>query len=151
MTYTATIPATAVSLTPGQYTVTSSLGISLTDATPGSGGVTIQPTTIPGEIQQSLIGGNDAGVDLGTAAVSNDIFGSTSTTNYSGGPAIYNLGSSASTISVATTFTLSGGASVGLSGFFNVQSVPEPSSFWFGLVAFGAFGLMLIRVRRSRI
>jgi hypothetical protein len=148
MEYTASIPATTVSLAPGQYAVSSSLGISLTDAMPSSG-VTIQPVSSPGAIQQAFVGANDAGVDLGTATITNGSFGSTSTTNYTGA-AIYNLAAPATTISLSTSFDLSAGASVGLSGFFNVQAVPEPSSVGFGLVAAGAFVFLMMRARRSR-
>jgi hypothetical protein len=147
--YTASIPATAASLAAGAYTVSSSLGISLTDANPSSG-VWIAPTGSPTAIQQGLIGGNDAGVDLGTAQVNNNSFGSTSTTNYSGGPLTYNLAAPASNISIAESFDLSAGASVGLSGFFNVQAAPEPSSVGLALIAAGMFAFLVIRSRRSR-
>jgi hypothetical protein len=147
--YTASIPATAASLAPGAYTVTSSLGISLTDANPNAP-VWIAPTGSPNAIQQGLIGGSDAGVDLGTAQVSNSAFGSTTTTNYSGGPLVYNLTAPASDVSISETFDLSAGASVGLSGFFNVQAVPEPSSVGFALIAAGAFAGLIIRSRRLR-
>ena len=149
MTYTASIPAVPASLAPGAYTVSSSLGISLTDASEGNS-VSVSPAAGATSIQQGLIGGNDAGVDLGTATVTNSVFGSTSTTNYSGGPAVYNLSASASDISVTESFELSAGASAGISGFFNVQAVPEPSSIGLGGLAFGAFALLLVCVRRSR-
>ena len=148
MQYTASIPATLASLAPGAYTVTSSFGISLTDGNPSSP-VSISPVS-PNAIQQGLVGGNDAGVDLGTSTVTNSSFGATTTTNYSGGPSIYNLGSPASNVSIDETFNLSAGASVGLSGFFDVEAVPEPSSVGLAVIAAGAFGLLIVRARRLR-
>ena len=153
MQYTATIPATTASLSPGQYTVSSSLGISLTNASappPNTSTVWISPVSPGSAIQQGLIGGNDAGVDLGTTQVSNSTFGSTSTTSYSGGPLVYNLAAPANNVSISETFDLSAGASVGLSGFFDVESAPEPSSVGLGLVAMGVFVVLIVRARHSR-
>lgn len=141
--YTASIPAVPSALPAGSYQVTSSLGISLTDANPGSA-VSISPAS--GSIQQGLIGGSDAGVDLGLSTVTNGTFGATISTTYSGGPSLYTTTGPSSNISVTESFDLSPGASVGLSGFFNVEAAPEPSSWCLGIVALLAFAV----VRRLR-
>jgi hypothetical protein len=148
MTYTASIPAVPASLAPGAYTVSSSLGITLTNASEGNT-VSISPAASATSIQQGLIGANDAGVDIGTT-FANSVFGTTSTTSFSGGPSVYNLGAPASDISVTESFELSAGASVGVSGFFDVQAVPEPSSVALGGIALGAFALLIFRARRMR-
>jgi MYXO-CTERM domain-containing protein len=148
MPYTATIPVVPAVLPSGPYLVSSSLGVTLTDANP-SAAVWISPVPAgPGTVQQGLIGGNDAGVDLDSITVSNSSFGSTTTTNFSAGPKTYTLGSSATDISMTESFDLSPGASVGLSGFFNVETVPEPSAWVLGALALLAFGV--IRARRAR-
>jgi hypothetical protein len=146
---TITIPNVPATLNPGAYTVSSSLGISLTDENP-SGGVSVSPPSSPGAIQKGLIGAYDAGVDLGTVQLNNNTFGSTVTTNYSGGPSVYTLPETEPYVGILAAFDLSPGASVGITGFFNVQAVPEPSSVGLGLMAVGAFAFLLVRSRRSR-
>ena len=138
---------TPTNLSAGQYSVSSSLAGSLTNG--GSSGVTLEPTTVGSStvpVQQSFIGVNDAGVDLLTTSITNtpsplsQPFGSFTANS------TYNLTSSVTQISVTTSFDLSGDAAASLSGQFDVEAVPEPSSFALGVLCAGAF-LMIVRRR----
>jgi hypothetical protein len=139
---------TPTTLTPGLYTVSSSLGGSLTDG--GSNGVTLQPGP-SGFVQQSFIGSANAGVDLLNTTVSQSATPSTQIFGqYTAGPTIYSLGTTASQISVTTAFNLSDNDSASLSGRFDVvAAVPEPSSYALALLAGGLFAALMFRARRN--
>jgi len=143
-TFTFTTPTT---LAAGLYSVSSSLAGSLTDGE--SNGVTLQP--VSGAVQQAFIGTADAGVDLLNTAISQ---GPTPTTQIFGpftANSTANVASPVSQISVTTSFQLSDDDSASLSGRFDVNAVPEPSSLPMAFVAAGAFGVLLVRAHRSRL
>ncbi len=136
---------TPTSLSAGLYSVSSSLAGSLTNG--GSSGVTLEPTTVP--VQQSFMGASDADVDLLMTSITNTSsplsqpFGSFTANS------TYDLTSSVTQISVTTSFDLSGDAAASLSGQFDVEAVPEPSSFALGLLCAGAF--LIVARRRAAL
>jgi hypothetical protein len=140
-TFTFTTP---VSLDPGVYSVSASAAGSLTDG--GSNGVTLSPAnSVP--IQQSFISGNDAGVDLLTSPVTSSAAALSAPFSATPLSSTYTLTSSATQISVTTSFDLSDNDDATVSGRFDVAAVPEPTSFLLALIAAGAFVLVTVRVR----
>ena len=79
---------------------------------------------------------------IGTSSPLSQPFGPYTANNF------YYLSSPVTQISVTTSFDLSGDAAASLSGQFDVEAVPEPSSFALGLLCAGAF-LMLVRRRAA--
>lgn len=141
---------TPVSLSAGYYTVSSTFGGSLTDG--GDNGVTIIPLTPGASMQDSYIGSEDAGVDLGNAPISISPNPETQQFNtLSAGPTYIYSPTSVAQISVTTGFQLSDNDSAGLTGRFNVTvAAPEPSSGRLALVAAVLFTLGVILRPRGR-
>jgi hypothetical protein len=144
-TFTFTMP---VSLVPGLYSVSSSAAGSLTDG--GTDGVTLKPTG-SGPIQQSFIGAADAGVDLLSSSITSPSGSFSAPFSATPASSTYLLGTSATQISVTTSFDLSGNDNATVSGRFDVNAAPEPASLPLAVIAAGAFAFLLIRTRRSRI
>jgi hypothetical protein len=149
----ANIPVSAVTLGPGTYTETSSLGVSLTDGNPSATSVSVSPLASPGVIQQNLVNGSDAGDNLGTSTFAVTGFGNSNTVHYTAGPTWYTATSPITSIGVNTSFQLDAGASLGLTGFFDLEplsSTPEPSGLGLALMAVGVFAFLMFRTRRAR-
>jgi len=140
----------AVNLPPGLYSVKASLAVTVTDDG-NLDGATFSQVNSSTPYQQDLLNSTDV-INIGTGTlnipsgtVDSETFPFTSVSN----PA-YSLGSTATTMSILTSFDLSAGVSASFSGSFTITAVPEPSSFGFALIAAGAFGLLVVCARRSR-
>ena len=136
---------TSAALTAGLYNVHASLSGSLTDG--GSNGSTLEPSAVFPFVQQSLIGGADAGVDLLNTAV-NEPTGSNGFT-IPDAAGTYNLVSPVTQISIQTNFQLSDNDTATLSGRFDVNAAPEPASIGLGVLAIGAFALLTVLRKQS--
>jgi hypothetical protein len=146
MAYSTTANAPAV-LAAGPYTISSSLGVSVTDFS-SNGSVSVWPNS--GPLQEAEVDGTDVTpADLGTVMITESIFGATNTRNFSAGPVTYSLINPSSQISTVTSFNLSDGADVGITGFFQIAPTPEPSSFVLGLLCLGTFVVLIVRRRRA--
>jgi hypothetical protein len=136
------------SLAAGDYLVNSSLGVSVTDFSSSPGGVSVGAAS--GPLQKAYADATEVTTaDLGTGTISETTFGATNTQNFSAGPSLYTLVSPISQISTVTSFNLSDAADVGITGFFQITSTPEPSSAGLALIATGAFAALVLR-RRAR-
>ena len=136
-----------ITLPAGPTTVSSSLGVSLTDGSTPEDGVLLTSFLSP-SIQQSFVNGIDAGVDLGSLPLA---FSAgppdTHVVSYFTGPTSGPAGP-ASTIKIMTSFTLSDSGDVAsVSGRFNLIPAPEPSTYM--LVLIGAIFLVLWQRRVS--
>jgi hypothetical protein len=161
----ATANTTNLNLTPGQYSVSSSIGVTLT-----AGGddpsvpVTMEPPTLPppatgtGAAMQSYFGvGSGSRIDAGVDILNNNLTFTPSVTGSDTdtfaqvqSPTLtYNLNSTQTQISVTTSFLLSNSDSASVSGRFNVALVPEPSEDAMLLAGLGALFLAVRRRWRS--
>jgi hypothetical protein len=144
--YSMTFTLPSVNLAPGLYAVSASASGSETDG--GSNGVVMSPAS--GAIQQSFIGGADAGVDLMSSNIDSRANASSAPFGPFTASSTYNLATTASTISVNIAFNLSDNDDATLSGRFDVNAVPEPSTGPLAVIAAGAFAILALRLRRSR-
>ena len=139
---------TNTALAAGLYSVSASLSGSLTDG--GSNGTTLEPSSAFPYVQQSLIGANDAGVDLLNTPITTPWAGGTSQGfTVPGASGTYTLAAPVTQISIQTNFQLSDNDTATLSGRFDVNAVPEPASLPLALIAMGTLAILVVRARRS--
>ena len=153
-----------LNLTPGQYNVSSSIGVTLTSGEDDpSTPVTLEPTGTNGYVSQAYFGvgpgKQDAGVDILNSNLSftpsqlPPVPSYTDTFAQVQSPTLgYNLTSTQSQISVTTSFQLSNSDSASVSGRFDVNpidqtssTVPEPST---NALLLAGLGTLLLVVRR---
>jgi hypothetical protein len=142
----------SVNLPPGQYAVTSSLAVTLTESDYNGASFTQSGST---PFQQGLLNGDIDVINIGTGSLvlpsgETPLNQSVTETFTEVSNSDFELGSTGTTMSILTSFDLSPGDSASFSGSFTIYAVPEPRSFGLGLLAMAGLGVLLWRCGKAR-
>ncbi len=147
--YPSTFPKTPLTLdlAPGTYDLTSTFGITLS-----SGGDDTATFSLPAGttayMQTSINGTVDTALNIGSATET--VTDGTQVFSFDPATTTFTTSGGETTFEVTTDFNLSAGDIASYTGNFQITAVPEPASVALGLMAIGAFAVLVIRSRRAQ-